>query len=79
MGSYECQITMPIRGRVQCIDYCISHMVAALNAAGIETLNSCCGHGKQEGSIILDGDIELIIRPFEPPVKPVQQTKENIE
>ena len=79
-GSYECQITMPINGRVQCIDYCISHIVAALNAANIETLNSCCGHDKQVGSIILSGDMELIIRPFEPStISSPQQLEHNTD
>ena len=44
---------MPIRGRIAFIDYCIADIVAALNAAGIETMASCCGHGKCPGDIIL--------------------------
>ena len=52
---------MPINGRVQCIDYCIHHIVAALNAAGINTVASCCGHEKMKGNIILeDGRVLLI-------------------
>ena len=48
------QVCMPINGRVQCIDYCIHHIVAALNAAGIGTVASCCGHGTMHGRIDLD-------------------------
>lgn len=52
---------MPINGRVQCIDFCIHHLVAALNAAGIPTIGSCCGHGTMKGNIILeDGRVLLI-------------------
>ena len=45
---------MPIHGRVHDIDRCIHHIIAALNAGGVETIASCCGHGKRCGSIILD-------------------------
>ena len=61
MGSYEHQTYMPIRGRVQGVDFCISYIVAALNAANIETMASCCGHGKMPGSIILEDGREIII------------------
>jgi hypothetical protein len=60
-GSYEHQITMPINGKVQCIDLCISHIVAALNAGNIQTVNSCCGHGKMFPSIILEDGRYLVI------------------
>ena len=49
------QVCMPLNGRVQCIDFCIHHIVAALNAGGISTVASCCGHGKMKGNIILEG------------------------
>lgn len=58
-GSYECQIPMPIRGRVQHIDLCIASIVAALNAANIATIASCCGHGSQSGTILLEDGITL--------------------
>ena len=45
MGAYECQVPMPIDGRVRGIDVCIADIVAALNAANIGTEASCCGHG----------------------------------
>jgi hypothetical protein len=56
------QMLMPIAGRVRSIDYCIGHIVAALNAGGVETVASCCGHGDQPGTIILADGRELIIR-----------------
>ena len=62
MGEYKCQIIMPINGRVRGIDYCISDIVAALNAANIKTIASCCGHGDDsKSSIILDDGRELKI------------------
>lgn len=53
-GSYECQVPMPLNGRLQSIDYCIADIVAALNAAGIKTLASCCGHNTEDGDIRLE-------------------------
>jgi len=61
-GTYECQIPMPIRGRRQDIDFCISDIVAALNAANIITIASCCGHNKLEAIISLEDGRELIIK-----------------
>lgn len=52
-GDYDCQVPMPINGRRQEIDICIADIVAALNAANIITMASCCGHEK------IDGDIRL--------------------
>ena len=60
-GTYEHCIPMPIKGRVQGIDLCIANIVAALNAANITTVNSCCGHGEVAPSIILDDDRFIII------------------
>lgn len=53
MGSYECQVPMPINGRIHGIDYCIADIVAALNAANITTSMSCCGHGNEEIAIVM--------------------------
>lgn len=61
VGTYEHQVLMPINGKVQCIDFCLSHIVAALNAANVTTVNSCCGHGKTKPSIILEDDRYLVV------------------
>lgn len=53
---------MPIKGRSQDIDFCIADIVAALNAANIITIASCCGHKKFDGNIILEDGRELIIK-----------------
>ncbi len=52
---------MPLNGKVQCIDYCIHHIVAALNAGGVRTVGSCCGHKMMKGNIILEDGRVLII------------------
>lgn len=64
--TYENQVGMPLNGRVRGIDWCIHHIVAALNAGGVETVACCCGHGQQEGRIDLaDGRILFIKSPEE--------------
>ncbi len=61
MGTYECQTPMPISGRVRYIDRCIADVVAALNAAGIETVASCCGHKEIDAEISLkDGRVVVV-------------------
>jgi hypothetical protein len=60
--TFETQVCMPIKGKVQSIDWCIHQIVAALNAGGIETVASCCGHGKIDGNIILADGRMLIIK-----------------
>ena len=59
--TYENQVCMPLNGRVVGIDKCIAHIVAALNAGGVSTFASCCGHGKDPGRIdLLDGRLLTI-------------------
>ena len=36
------------------IDVCIATEIAELWHRGVETLNSCCGHGKSQASVIVD-------------------------
>lgn len=62
--TYDNQVLMPLNGRAVCIDWCIHHLVAALNAAGLHTVACCCGHGDMPGRIDLeDGRILTITRP----------------
>lgn len=53
-GEYACQVPMAINGRRQDIDFCVADIVAALNAANIRTVASCCGHGMQRATIALE-------------------------
>ena len=56
--TYQHQACLPINGQVRCIDFCIHRMVAALNAGGVATVASCCGHRKTAGRIDLaDGRV----------------------
>ena len=44
------------------IDACIAPIIDALNAAGIETQESCCGHGKCTGYIaLMDGRVLAVL------------------
>lgn len=60
--TYENQALLPLNGKTVCIDWCIHHIVAALNAGGIETSSCCCGHEKQDGFINLKDGRKLIIQ-----------------
>ena len=62
VGTYKCQIPMPINTRTRYIDFCIADIVSALNAANIKTLVSCCGHKKFDGMIGLEDGREIIIK-----------------
>lgn len=59
--TFRHQACMPLNGRVQCIDHCIHHVVAALNAGGVRTVASCCGHGIRPGRIDLEDGRTLIV------------------
>lgn len=60
-GMYPIQmcVTLPAhlshtgkeRRALKPIDYSIASLVGALNAGGIQTDSSCCGHGESEGWI----------------------------
>ena len=67
MGTYDCQIPMPINGRRQDIDFCIADIVAALNAANIKTVASCCGHAEDIGVISLEDGREIKVFDFDKP------------
>lgn len=45
------------------IDKCIAPIIEALNMCGVETVASCCGHGRRPGNIALRDGRELIIAP----------------
>lgn len=54
LGTYEHAVPMAVGGRRQDVDLCIADIVAALNAANIRTMASCCGHGFMDGNIMLE-------------------------
>jgi hypothetical protein len=64
-GAYRHVVCLPLAGTVRTIDACIHKFVAALNAGGVETVASCCGHGKRQGVITLEDGRELVIRPYD--------------
>jgi hypothetical protein len=57
---------MAIHGRRVDIDLCIADIVAALNAANIETVASCCGHGAELATIALTDGRDLILEGYGP-------------
>ncbi len=59
--TYAGQVVMPLNGKVVCVDHCIHHIVAALNAGGVFTTDCCCGHRKMPGYIGLEDGRILVI------------------
>lgn len=54
------------RWKTAMIDHCISKFVETLNAVGMHTAASCCGHGYRPGNIALhDGREFLIAKDFD--------------
>lgn len=73
MDGQETMLNVPIpanlsytgefRWDIKAVDSCIAPLVQALNDAGIYTANSCCGHGREDGTIHLhDGRILRIVQ-----------------
>lgn len=56
-------VTVEIDGEKCGIDRCIAPIVKALNAAGLKTLASCCGHGNQPSNIALADGREVVLMP----------------
>lgn len=53
-----------ISGRTEVgVDECIADLIQALNNAKIETTGSCCGHGRENGTILLKDKRTIIITP----------------
>lgn len=50
------------RQAIKGVDACIADVVRALNDGGVMTTGSCCGHGRDDGSILLADGREIIIR-----------------
>lgn len=48
--------------KVKKIDFCIAHLVKALDDANILMLSSCCGHKKMDGHIWLHDGRMLVIK-----------------
>ncbi len=48
-------------GNIKSCDECIQPIVQLFNDYGMQTMASCCGHGKQNTSIVLKDGREIII------------------
>ena len=76
LGTGECTVPTHVSGRRRDIDFCIADIVAALNAANIVTVASCCGHGKRDGDIILEDSRFLRIGRFPDGKRPCECLKD---
>ena len=52
-GCGQKQVMRVLANRRELIDACIADIVDALNAGGVATTDSCCGHGDNAGGIAL--------------------------
>jgi len=75
MGTHEHTVPMAIKGRRQDVDFCVAHIIAALNAANITTVNSCCGHGELFPTILLEDDKCLVIVNREQAIEIIKEYK----
>lgn len=44
-------------------DPCLAALIRALNAAGLSTASSCCGHGDYPAWVMLDDGRDIVIYP----------------
>ena len=51
-------------GKLQAVDSCIFILILQLNLAGIKTINSCCGHGKDYPCIVCEPGSEKRLKEF---------------
>lgn len=70
-GNYEGNLRVELaHPRKDGIDYChvdacIQPLVQAINDAGIQTINSCCGHGQIPTTVALnDGRYVIVAKDF---------------
>jgi hypothetical protein len=78
LGAYTDVVVLPLNGRCRTIDRCIHHIVAALNAGGVETVMCCCGHGDRDGSIVLADGRELVVRKHVPQVSDPEENGRRV-
>jgi len=61
VGTHKCDVQIDLVDNTICADKCIADIVTALNQYGLETIGSCCGHGKTTGIISLADGRNLIV------------------
>jgi len=66
IGDYKCHVATDVKdskGRTVSVDKCLKGAIENLNAHGIKTIASCCGHGVVQPSIKVELSEELIGMP----------------
>ena len=52
---------MLVSGRTEVdVDACLAPLIQALNDAGVQTVGCCCGHGRGQGSVLIQQDARII-------------------
>ena len=62
-GNVPVRLAHPRKDGIQTasVDPCIQSIVQSLNDAGLQTLNSCCGHGIRPGWVALEDGRHILI------------------
>lgn len=62
-GNLRVELARPRRDGIDFahVDACIQPLVQAINDGGIQTTNSCCGHGQRPGWIALEDGRHIFI------------------
>jgi hypothetical protein len=60
-GTNEHCVPLSVHNKVVYVDYCVARLVAALEAGGMNPIASCCGHGIQPPTVLLDDDTWVMV------------------
>lgn len=75
MGSYENQVIL-INGKKRvAIDTCIATAIGFLWHKGVNTLGSCCGHGKLKPTVVVDNKSAKIMKALRYKLVPFNRNK----
>lgn len=58
--NYECMVQVPF-GKRFCCDMCLEEELFDLWGKGVHTVGSCCGHGKMQAYIQVDG-VDAVVK-----------------
>ncbi len=64
MCAHNSYVYLWLNGKLQAIDQCLGHLLIQLNMAGIETVGSCCAHGRGYPNVTCVVGTEEALRKF---------------
>lgn len=80
VGTYAHTVPMCVnRSHVVEIDYCVARLVAALEAGGLRSIASCCGHGKMPPTVLLEDRTYVVLLTEEEAIDAMKRYTRNIK